>query len=122
MSFLADPADPEKSIFSILDPRVHLESDTFTFECGRGTAVAISEDLLVTCQHVVTDAREVALFSHHPISEGETVLEKKRVKGKVIRTDEKLEAAGVKTLYIEPGNSGRTGMWRASMENSGMSC
>ncbi len=62
-------------------------------DLNQGTAVAISENLLITCQHVVTDAKEVALFSHHPIFEGETVLEKKRAKGKVIRTDEKLDLA-----------------------------
>ena len=51
--------DPKKSIFSVMVGIL-----------GRGTAVAISEDLLITCQHVVEDAKEVALFSHHPISEG----------------------------------------------------
>ena len=79
MSFLADP---EKSIFSVLVGLL-----------GRGTAIAISEELLITCQHVVTDAKEVALFSHHPISEGETVVEKRKATGKVIATDEKLDLA-----------------------------
>ena len=53
----------------------------------RGTAVAISEDLLVTCEHVVKDAKEVILFSHHPLFKG------KNAKGKVIRTDKNLDLA-----------------------------
>ena len=52
-----------------------------------GTAVAISEDLLVTCEHVVKDAKEVTLLSHHPVFEGENA------KGKVIRTDKSLDLA-----------------------------
>ena len=74
--------DPQKSIFSVMVGIL-----------GRGTAVAISEDLLITCQHVVEDAKEVTLFSHHPISEGETVVKKRKATGKVIGTDEKLDLA-----------------------------
>ena len=74
--------DPQKSIFSVLVGLL-----------GRGTAVAISEDLLITCQHVVKDAKEVALFSPHPIFEGETVVKKRKATGKVIGTDEKLDLA-----------------------------
>ena len=50
-------SDPARAVFSIF---------------GKGTAVAISEDLLVTCENVVKDAKEVTLFSHHPVFEGET--------------------------------------------------
>ena len=49
-----------------------------------GTAVAISEDLLVTCEHVVKDAKEVTLLSHHPVFEGADFCEKKTGKGRVI--------------------------------------
>ena len=82
-------SDPTTAIFSVLDPRVDLDSGTIKFEVGRGTAVAISEDLLVTCRHVVTDAKEVTLFSHHPgFFEGEN-----RARVEVIRTDENLDLA-----------------------------
>ena len=64
-------SDPARAVFSIF---------------GKGTAVAISEDLLVTCEHVVKDAKEVTLFSHHPVFEGETDLEKRKAKGKVLAT------------------------------------
>ena len=81
--------DPATAIFSVLNPRLDLDSGTFTFEMSRGTAVAISEDLLVTCRHVVTDAKEVTLFSHHPVFfEG-----KDRARVEVIRTDENLDLA-----------------------------
>ena len=59
-------SDPATAIFSVLTSKI-----------ARGTAVAISEDLLVTCEHVVEDAKEVTLFSHHPVLEGQ-----KRAKGK----------------------------------------
>ena len=75
--------DPQKSIFSVWN----LESRS-TDDQGRGTAVAISGDLLVTCEHVVRDAKEVTLLSHHPLFEG-----KKGTKGKVIGTDETLDLA-----------------------------
>ena len=71
-------SDPARAVFSIF---------------GKGTAVAISEDLLVTCEHVVRDAKEVTLFSHHPVFEGETYLAKRKAKGKVLATDEKLDLA-----------------------------
>ena len=70
-------SDPATAIFSVLTSKI-----------ARGTAVAISEDLLVTCHHVVRDAKEVVLFSHHPVFEG-----KKRAKGKVIATDKSLDLA-----------------------------
>ena len=75
-------SDPTTAIFSVLTPKLE-----------RGTAVAIREDLLVTCHHVVKDAKEVALFSHHPVFEGETDLKKRKAKGKVLATDEKLDLA-----------------------------
>ena len=59
-------SDPARAVFSIF---------------GKGTAVAISEDLLVTCEHVVKDAKEVTLFSHHPVFEGENRFEKKESQG-----------------------------------------
>ena len=80
MSFLADPAT---AIFSVWN----LESRS-TDDRGRGTAAAISGDLLVTCEHVVRDAKEVTLLSHHPLFEG-----KNGTKGKVIGTDENLDLA-----------------------------
>ena len=78
MSF---PANPEKSIFWVLSPAK---------EMSPGVAVAISENLLVTCRHVVQDAKEVGLISHHPVFEGEAT-----AKGKIIRTsdDEGLDLA-----------------------------
>jgi hypothetical protein len=76
-------SDPSRSIFSVWN----LESRS-TDDQGRGTAAAISEDLLVTCEHVVRDAKEVTLLSHHPLFEG-----KKGTKGKVIGTDETLDLA-----------------------------
>ena len=85
---IASMSNPATAIFSVLDPRLDLDSGTFTFEMGRGTAVAIHEDILVTCHHVVGDAKEVILFSHHPVFKG-----KKRAKGKVIRTDKNLDRA-----------------------------
>ena len=75
-------SDPTTAIFSVLTPKLE-----------RGTAVAIREDLLVTCHHVVKDAKEVALFSHHPVFEGEADLKKRKAKGKVLATDEKLDLA-----------------------------
>ena len=65
-------SDPARAVFSIF---------------GKGTAVAISEDLLVTCEHVVKDAKEVTLFSRHPVFEGETDLKKRKAKGKVLADD-----------------------------------
>ncbi len=71
-------ADPTRAVFSIF---------------GKGTAVAISENLLITCEHVVRDTKEVGLVSHRPIFEGKTDLKKRGTKGKVIATDEKLDLA-----------------------------
>ena len=89
MSFLADPA---RAIFSLTgrDSKRHI-----------GTAVAISEDLLVTCEHVVEDEKEVTLLSHHPVFEGVDFREKKTGKGKVIATDKKRD------LALLRGSSGR---------------
>ena len=70
-------SDPATAIFSVLTPKLEM-----------GTAVAIREDLLVTCHHVVRDAKEVDLFSHHPVFEG-----KKSAKGKVIATAKSLDLA-----------------------------
>ena len=76
--------DPAKAIFSITgrDSKSRI-----------GTAVAISEDLLVTCEHVVKDAKEFTLLSHHPVFEGVDFREKKTGKGRVIATDKKLDLA-----------------------------
>ena len=76
-------SDPTTAIFSVWN----LESRS-TDDQGRGTAAAISGDLLVTCEHVVRDAKEVTLLSHHPLFEG-----KNGTKGKVIGTDENLDLA-----------------------------
>ena len=75
--------NPATAIFSVWN----LESRS-TDDQGRGTAVAISGDLLVTCEHVVRDAEEVTLISHHPLFEGKNVM-----KGKVIGTDKNLDLA-----------------------------
>ena len=76
--------DPSRAIFSLTgrDSKSRI-----------GTAVAISEDLLVTCEHVVKDAKEVILLSHHPVFEGVDFREKKTGKGRVIATDKKLDLA-----------------------------
>ena len=84
--------DPAKAIFSITGrDRKRLI----------GTAVAIRKDLLVTCEHVVKDAKEVTLLSHHPVFEGVEFREKKTGKGRVIATDKKLD------LALLRGNSDR---------------
>ena len=75
-------SDPATAIFSVL-----------TSKLERGTAVAIREDLLVTCHHVVRDAKEVDLCSHHPVFEGADFCEKKTGKGRVIATDKSLDLA-----------------------------
>ena len=84
--------DPQKSIFSVWN----LESRS-TDDQGRGTAVAISGDLLVTCEHVVRDAEEVTLISHHPLFEGKNVM-----KGKVIGTDKNLDLALLRSSNCLP--------------------
>ena len=77
-------SDPSRAIFSLTgrDSKSRI-----------GTAVAISEDLLVTCEHVVKDAKEVTLLSHHPVFEGVEFRENKTGKGRVIATDKKLDLA-----------------------------
>ena len=77
-------SDPSRAIFSLTGR----DSKSLI-----GTAVAISEDLLVTCEHVVKDAKEVTLLSHHPVFEGVEFREKKTGKGRVIATDKKLDLA-----------------------------
>ncbi len=81
---IASMSDPARTIFSIT------ERDR---KRRIGTAVAISGNLLVTCQHVVRDAKEVTLLSHHPVFEGVGFREKRTGKGKVIATDEKRDLA-----------------------------
>ena len=54
----------------------------------RGTAVAIRSNQLMTCHHVVEDAKQVLLASHNPVFEG-----KRMGAGEVVRIDEDLDMA-----------------------------
>ena len=88
-------SDPSRAIFSLTGR----DSKSLI-----GTAVAISEDLLVTCEHVVKDAKEVTLLSHHPVFEGVEFREKKTGKGRVIATDKKLDLALLRGIHSALSN------------------